>query len=446
MKVGTGSGSIGRWFQQASIRRRGDAIFTNRRRLHLAQPAPEPVGRLVRRDVDLRRDRPRLAQVDALAIRPRRTGTRRRISSASSPPTSATTQDAQARPYGPGVRRRVPRPHRHGQAEGGARCCGPDPRAAVAAGQRQEHRPRPRASLLSAMQSHSRRSSRNSSAVIGSDHFAASFSRRLRDGELRLPQRDGSRRTECRGSSRPPSAGVPRRSAAARHRCQLVTRHHQPVPRAWIFRAKPRHHSRRAARRARRAGDPGAAHRLPSRRIPRPRQEFCGGVMKSAAIIDAVEGVTKKWTQQRKREEKERSALQNRHYAMTRYRHVSIKDAAWQIMATAYKKASANGTLPAHARQVMYAARAYIQRTADRNLGDKLRPVLHADAPARLHQRDGRSLERRLRCPRTLPRAAHEQGRAARHAPGPRLPRIDQATPGGPETRFRDRGRRLSRP
>ena len=93
--------------------------------------------------------------------------------------------------------------------------------------------------------------------------------------------------------------------------------------------------------------------------------------MKSAAIIGAVEGVTKKWTQQRKREENERSALQNRRYAMTRYRHVSIKDAAWQIMATAYNKASANGTLPAHARQVMYAARAYIQRTADRNLGDK---------------------------------------------------------------------------
>ena len=56
---------------------------------------------------------------------------------------------------------------------------------------------------------------------------------------------------------------------------------------------------------------------------------------------------------------------------MTRYRHVSVKDAAWQIMESAYIKASANGTLPAHARQIMYAARAYIQRTADRDLGDK---------------------------------------------------------------------------
>ena len=38
-------------------------------------------------------------------------------------------------------------------------------------------------------------------------------------------------------------------------------------------------------------------------------------------------------------------------------------------MEAAYLKASANGKLPAHARQVMYAARPYIQRTADRELG-----------------------------------------------------------------------------
>ena len=54
---------------------------------------------------------------------------------------------------------------------------------------------------------------------------------------------------------------------------------------------------------------------------------------------------------------------------MTRRRHVSIKDAAWQVMEKAYLKASANGTLPAHARQVMYAARGHIQDAADRSLG-----------------------------------------------------------------------------
>ena len=36
---------------------------------------------------------------------------------------------------------------------------------------------------------------------------------------------------------------------------------------------------------------------------------------------------------------------------------MSIKDAAWQVMPAAYRIASANGTLPANARQVMYAAR-----------------------------------------------------------------------------------------
>ena len=93
--------------------------------------------------------------------------------------------------------------------------------------------------------------------------------------------------------------------------------------------------------------------------------------MKSDAIIGAVQGVTKKWAKQRKAEEREASARTNRSYAMTRGYHVSIKNAAWQIMEEAYQKASDNGRLPAHARQVMYAARGYIQRTADRPLGKK---------------------------------------------------------------------------
>jgi hypothetical protein len=91
--------------------------------------------------------------------------------------------------------------------------------------------------------------------------------------------------------------------------------------------------------------------------------------MKSDAIVGAVQSVTKKWAKQRKREERDRSAAANRHRAMTRRRHVSIKDAARQVMEKAYLKASANGTLPAHARQVMYAARGHIQNAADRSLG-----------------------------------------------------------------------------
>jgi hypothetical protein len=93
--------------------------------------------------------------------------------------------------------------------------------------------------------------------------------------------------------------------------------------------------------------------------------------MKAAKIIGAVQGVTNKWAKQRKREERDAAALRNRRYVMTRYRSTSIRDAAFQIMEHAYLKASAQGRLPAHARQIMYAARGYIQKHADRDLGHK---------------------------------------------------------------------------
>ena len=46
-----------------------------------------------------------------------------------------------------------------------------------------------------------------------------------------------------------------------------------------------------------------------------------------------------------------------RDQVMERKRNISIKAAAWEVMEAAYLKASANGTLPANARQVYYAAR-----------------------------------------------------------------------------------------
>ena len=75
------------------------------------------------------------------------------------------------------------------------------------------------------------------------------------------------------------------------------------------------------------------------------------------AIVQAVEAVTKAWCKQRKAEERGASAALNRRDAMLKNDKVSVKDAAWMVMETAYLKASANGTLPAHARQIMYAAR-----------------------------------------------------------------------------------------
>jgi hypothetical protein len=89
----------------------------------------------------------------------------------------------------------------------------------------------------------------------------------------------------------------------------------------------------------------------------------------SVAIVEIIRRVTGKWAKQRKREERETAAALNRRHALIRRQSVTVKDAAWEIMEAAYLKASANGTLPAHARQVMYAARGHIQRTADRSLG-----------------------------------------------------------------------------
>jgi hypothetical protein len=49
----------------------------------------------------------------------------------------------------------------------------------------------------------------------------------------------------------------------------------------------------------------------------------------------------------------------------------TIKDAAYDFMPQAYLKASANDTLPAHARQVMYAARGDIQDVTGKALDDQ---------------------------------------------------------------------------
>src|SRR5258708_14154354 len=70
---------------------------------------------------------------------------------------------------------------------------------------------------------------------------------------------------------------------------------------------------------------------------------------------------TKKWTKQRKAEERNCGARRMRSFRVRLQKELSLKDAAAAVMEKAYMKASANGTLPANARQVMYAARGEIQ-------------------------------------------------------------------------------------
>jgi hypothetical protein len=91
--------------------------------------------------------------------------------------------------------------------------------------------------------------------------------------------------------------------------------------------------------------------------------------MDAKKIISDLTAVTKKWTKQRKAEERRQSAAARRAYLFHKARD-TIKDAAYQVMEAAYLKASDNGSLPAQARQIMYAARGEIQDITGEPLND----------------------------------------------------------------------------
>ncbi len=84
--------------------------------------------------------------------------------------------------------------------------------------------------------------------------------------------------------------------------------------------------------------------------------------MKGELITKALESVTDSWRKQRKREDRGRPEVKTRRRRVMccEYEYstrVTIKEAAYECMEDAYQTASAGGTLPAHARQNMYAAR-----------------------------------------------------------------------------------------
>jgi len=97
--------------------------------------------------------------------------------------------------------------------------------------------------------------------------------------------------------------------------------------------------------------------------------------MKGETLFKAIESVTDTWRKQRKREEKGRPEVKTRRRRVMRcdYEYstrVTIKDAAWECMEAAYLKASAGATLPAAARQIMYAARPTILEEAHDRYGE----------------------------------------------------------------------------
>jgi hypothetical protein len=82
-------------------------------------------------------------------------------------------------------------------------------------------------------------------------------------------------------------------------------------------------------------------------------------------IVDAVETATRKWTRQKKSEERHPGMIRYRTSRMTKEPRTTQKEAAWQIMEKAYMAASGGGRLPAKARQIYYQARPKIMAMTD---------------------------------------------------------------------------------
>ena len=88
--------------------------------------------------------------------------------------------------------------------------------------------------------------------------------------------------------------------------------------------------------------------------------------MLRAALRKSMQKVTKDWTKAKRHADKRDRLHERQLDRFARYeRRVSIKDAAYQVMERAYLKASANNTLPANARQIMYAARPLVLDLTD---------------------------------------------------------------------------------
>jgi hypothetical protein len=74
-------------------------------------------------------------------------------------------------------------------------------------------------------------------------------------------------------------------------------------------------------------------------------------------MVDAIVTGTRKWTRQKKSEERHPGMIRYRMSRMTKTSRISQKAAAWSVMEAAYMAASADDTLPAMARQIYYQAR-----------------------------------------------------------------------------------------
>jgi hypothetical protein len=87
--------------------------------------------------------------------------------------------------------------------------------------------------------------------------------------------------------------------------------------------------------------------------------------MKSSFILDAVNGVTKKWEKQRKAEERNSRAYSSRRYYSDR---INFTEIAHQILPKAYEHASGNGQYTVFNRQLYYASREEFRKVTGREI------------------------------------------------------------------------------
>jgi len=92
------------------------------------------------------------------------------------------------------------------------------------------------------------------------------------------------------------------------------------------------------------------------------------------AVAETVSKVIKEWASVKRNQDRERTRAARRHEELLRHgrsRETTVREAAWRVIPDAYRKASGGGSLPANARQVMYAARpAILEITGRETLDD----------------------------------------------------------------------------
>jgi hypothetical protein len=87
-------------------------------------------------------------------------------------------------------------------------------------------------------------------------------------------------------------------------------------------------------------------------------------------MLDALASATRKWTRQRKSEERHPGNVRYRASRLTKVARITQKEVAWEVMEECYRAVSGERNLPAKARQIFYQARPKIMaRTDDKELG-----------------------------------------------------------------------------